>query len=96
VDKSRTPDGDPWAAAVPKLRATWEEHLERYPEQERAVPGTRPDGSWGTDTDRMLTAEQNAEATQVCEEIRQQGKEVIFPAMKRIEAARSAAVSGGP
>jgi hypothetical protein len=87
ANRSRTPDGDSWAAAVPKLRAAWEEHLDRYPEQERAVPGTQPDGSWGTDTDRMLSAERNAEATQVCEEIRHQGKEVIFPAMKRIEAA---------
>jgi len=87
ADRSRTPAGDSWAAAIPKLRAAWEEHLERYPEQERVVPGTRPDGSWGTGTDRMLTAERNAEASQVCEEIRQQGKEVIFPAMKRIEAA---------
>jgi hypothetical protein len=87
ADQSRTPDGDPWATAVPKLRAAWEEHLDRYPEQERVVPCTRPDGSWGTDTDQMLTPEQNAEATQVCAEIRQQGKEVIFPAMQRIEAA---------
>ena len=87
ADQSHAADGDPWATAVPKLRAAWEEHVERYPEQERVVPGTRPDGSWGTDTDRMLTAEQNAEATQVCAEIRQQGKEVIFPAMQRIEAA---------
>jgi hypothetical protein len=87
VDKTNTPGGDSWAAAATKLRAAWEEHLGRYPEQERVVPGTRPDGSWGTQTDRMLSAGQNAEATRVCAEIRQQGKEVIFPAMKRIEAA---------
>jgi hypothetical protein len=87
ADKSRTPDGGRWAEVVPKLRAAWEEHTGRYPEQERVVPGTWPDGSWGTAADRMLTAGQNAEATQVCEEIRHQGKEVIFPAMKRIEAA---------
>jgi hypothetical protein len=87
ADQTNTPDGNPWVAAVPKLRAAWDEHLERYPEQERIALGTRPDGSWGTPTVRMLTAERDAEATQVCEEIGQQGKEVIFPAMKRIEAA---------
>jgi hypothetical protein len=87
VDKTNTSESDSWTAAVPKLRAVWEEHLGRHPEQECIVPGTRTDGSWGTHTDRMLSAGQNAEATRVCAEIRQLGGEVIFPAIKRIEAA---------
>jgi hypothetical protein len=87
VDKTNTSESDSWTAAVPKLRAVWEEHLGRHPEQECIVPGTRTDGSWGTHTDRMLSAGQNAEATRVCAEIRQLGREVILPAIKRIEAA---------
>jgi hypothetical protein len=87
VNRANASDGDTWSAATPKLRAAWEEHVERYPAQERTVPATRPDGSWGTATDRRLTAEQNADASRACADIRGEGKAVIFPAMDRIEAA---------
>src|ERR1700751_3657059 len=34
---------DAWAAAVPHLRAAWENHVKRYPERNRAAPRTTPD-----------------------------------------------------
>src|SRR5579859_3018965 len=52
-----------WAEAVPRLRAAWEEHKQRYPERSHALPRTQPDGSWVADANRSLTPEQNAEAT---------------------------------
>jgi len=78
---------DAWAEAVPDLHAAWERHLERYPERERPAPRTQPDGSWVADGDRRLTPEQNAEASKACADIRDEGEQVIRPAMHRIEAA---------
>lgn len=77
---------DAWAVAAPGLHAAWESHVERYPERERPSPRTQPDGSWEADG-RRLTPEQNAEASKACADIREEGTEVILPAMKRIEAA---------
>ena len=87
ADQSHTPDGD----LVGGSRSQAARGVGRAPRKVSRT-GTRSsrhpaDGSWGTATDRMLTAERNAEATRVCAEIRHQGKEVILPAMKRIEAA---------
>lgn len=78
---------DARAEALPGLHAAWESHVERYPERERPAPRTQPDGSWEADGGRRLTPEQNAEASKACADIREEGKEVILPAMKRIEAA---------
>jgi hypothetical protein len=39
------------------------------------------------DGDRRLTPEQNTDASKACEDIRTEGKEVILPAMERVEAA---------
>jgi hypothetical protein len=75
------------ADVVPDLRAAWDKHVEKYPEGERPVPRTLPDGSWTDGADRGLTPEQNADASRACVDIRKEGKEVILPAMQRIEAA---------
>jgi hypothetical protein len=76
-----------WADAVPGLRSAWERHEEKYPERDRATPRTQADGSWVAGPDRGLDPEQNAEATKACAETRDEGKEVVFPAMRRVEAA---------
>ena len=76
-----------WADAVPGLCSAWERHEERYPERERAAPRTQPDGSWVTGGDRELNPEQNAEATKACAETRDEGREVVLPAMQRVEEA---------
>ena len=73
-----------WADAVPGLRSAWEKHEEKYPERERATPRTQPDGSWAAGPDRGLDPEQNTEATKACTETRDEGTEVVFPAMRRV------------
>ena len=78
---------DGWVQALPSLHAAWERHVEKYPERERATPRIQPDGSWADDGGRELNPEQNAEASKACEDIAEEGKEVVLPAMKRIEAA---------
>jgi hypothetical protein len=78
---------DAWARAAPGLRALWDQHVERYPEQVRAAPRTQPDGSWVADGNRRLNPEQNSEASKACKDISDEGKQVILPAMQRIEAA---------
>jgi hypothetical protein len=89
--RSATADADAdrgsWAEALPSLRATWEQHQDRYPERERATPQTHSDGSWSSGETRRLTPEQNAEATKACADIHDEGKRVAFPAMRQIEAA---------
>ncbi len=75
-----------WAEAVPKLRATWEEHKERYPEQSRPTPQTHPDGSWSCGEARRLSADQNAEVDREYARIREIGRTYIVPAMRAIEA----------
>ena len=77
---------DAWAEAAPGLHAAWERHVEKYPERERPTPRTQPDGSWEADG-RRLTPEQNAEASKACADIRDEGEQVILPAMRRVEAA---------
>ena len=76
-----------WTDAVPGLRSAWEKHEEKYPERDRATPRTEPDGSWAAGPDRGLDPEQNTEATKACAETRDEGREVVFPAMRRVEAA---------
>jgi len=77
---------DAWAEAAPGLHAAWERHVEKYPERERPAPRTQPDGSWEADGGRRLSPEQNAEASKACADIRDEGEQVILPAMKRVEA----------
>ncbi len=78
---------DAWTQALPGLRSAWEDHEHRYPERTRPTPRTEPDGSWVADGDRRLNPEQNAEATKACADIREEGEQVILPAMRRVEAA---------
>ena len=78
---------DAWAEAAPGLHAAWENYIQRYPERERQAPCTRPDGSWVASGGRELDPEQNAEASKTAADIREEGREVILPAMNRIEAA---------
>jgi hypothetical protein len=87
------PDGqggaarDAWAEALPGLRAGWERHQQKYPERTRPTPSSQADGGWLADGGRKLSPEQNAEASKACEDIRAEGREVILPAMERVEAA---------
>ena len=75
------------ADSFPDLRAAWDKHVEKYPEGERPISRTLPDGSWTDGADRALSPEQNADASRACVDIRKEGKEVILPAIHRIEAA---------
>ena len=59
-----------------------------FPERTRPAPELRkPTGAGWADGDRRLTPEQNADASKACEDIRTEGREVILPAMERVEAA---------
>jgi hypothetical protein len=78
---------DAWAEALPGLRAAWEEHEQRFPERSRSASSSEADGGWLADGGRRLTPEQNADAGKACEDIRTEGREVIRPAMERVEAA---------
>ena len=57
----------------------------------RTEPGRlrapKPTAAGLADGDRRLTPEQNTDASKACEDIRTEGKEVILPAMERVEAA---------
>jgi hypothetical protein len=91
--EAEAPDGvgtgarDTWAKALPGLRAAWEEHEQRFPERSRSASSSEADGGWMADGGRRLTPEQNADAGKACEDIRTEGREVIRPAMERVEAA---------
>jgi hypothetical protein len=76
-----------WAEALPGLRTEWEEHEREFPEPSRSAAGNQADGSWLGDGGRRLTPEQNTDASKACEDIRAEGKEVIRPAIERVEAA---------
>jgi hypothetical protein len=78
---------DAWAEAAPQLRASWENHKTRYPEQNRVTPRTTPDGSWAAGDHRRLTPEQNAEATKACADLADECRRDILPALKRVESA---------
>jgi hypothetical protein len=87
VDNAYGKPRDAWAEVLPEMEAAWEKHEEKYPERSRLAPRTQPDGSWEGDGHRRLNPEQNAEATTMCAEIRKEGKDVVFAAMERIQAA---------
>ena len=76
-----------WTEALPGLRSAWERHEERYPERDRAAPRTETDGSWAAGGGRGLDPEQNTEAAKACTETRDEGREVVLPALRRVEAA---------
>jgi len=80
---------DAWAEAVPGLRAAWENHKERYPERSRPTPHTTADGSWVAGPHRRLSPEQNAEASKACEDLADEGRRDILPALKRVESAEA-------
>ena len=80
-------DRDSRTEALSSLRAAWEQHQVRYPEQERTTPRTHTDGSWSSGETRRLTPEQNTEATKACVDIHDEGERVALPAMRQIEAA---------
>ena len=58
-----------------------------FRERSRSAASSQADGGWVGDGDRRLTPEQNTDASKACEDIRTEGKEVIRPAMERVEAA---------
>jgi hypothetical protein len=76
-----------WADALPRLRAAWEDHKERYPERTRAAPRTAADGSWTAGEHRRLDPEQNAEATKAHADLADEAGRHILPALRRLEAA---------
>jgi hypothetical protein len=78
---------DAWSRAVPELVSAWQEHEERYPDQERSAPQNHPDGSWSSGDTRRLAPGQNLEATEACADIHDQGERLVLPAMQRVEAA---------
>ena len=78
---------DAWAEALPGLQAAWKKHEREFPERSRSAPSSQADGGWLGDGDRSLTPEQNTDASKACEDIRTEGREVILPAMERVEAA---------
>jgi hypothetical protein len=87
VDHAYDSVGNACAGVLSHLRAAWEKHAEKYPEGDRPLPRTLPDGSWTDGSDRRLSPEQNADAAGACADIRRDGKEAILPAMHRVESA---------
>jgi hypothetical protein len=78
---------DAWAEALPGLRAEWEKHEREFPERSPSAASSQADGGWFGEGDRRLNPEQNTDASKACEDIRTEGREVIRPAMERVEAA---------
>ncbi len=78
---------DAWVRAVPDLRATWDRHQVRYPEQDRGAPVSTADGGWVSGPGRRLSPEQNAEAAKACADLADEGKRDILPALQRVEGA---------
>ena len=88
VDRTYGVARDAWARALPGLHAAWEQLAEKYPARARAAPRTQPDGSWVADGNRRLNPEQNSEVDcRLATTSATIGKQVILPAMQRIEAA---------
>jgi hypothetical protein len=87
ADYRAAADRDAWAEAVPRLRAAWDEHKERYPERMRASPHTETDGSWVCGEYRRLDPEQNTEASKAHADLADEADRDILPALLRIEAA---------
>jgi hypothetical protein len=87
VTADADPPSDSRDEALPSLRAAWEQHQDRYPERERAIPQTHTDGSWSSGEAHRLTPQQNTEANKACADIHDEGERVILPAMRQIEAA---------
>jgi hypothetical protein len=87
IEAEEPEEGAAWAEALPGLRAEWEKHEREFPERSRSAASSQADGSWFGDGGRRLTPEQNTDASKACEDIRTEGKEVILPAMERVEAA---------
>lgn len=76
-----------WAEVTGDLRAAWENHKLRYPEQSRPVPETTADGGWAAGPHRRLSPEQHAETAKAYADIAYEGQRDILPALKRVESA---------
>jgi len=76
-----------WGEAVPRLRAAWDEHKQRYPERTRATSRTEADGTWVSGEHRRLDPEQNTEASKAHADLADEADRHILPALRRIEAA---------
>jgi len=87
ADYRAAADRDAWAEAVPRLRAAWDEHKERYPERMRTSSHTETDGSWVCGEYRRLDPEQNTEASKARADLADEADRDILPALLRIEAA---------
>jgi hypothetical protein len=74
-----------WAEALPELRATWEDHIKRYPHPERTEPTLHADGSWHGGGLLELNPKQNAEVDSRLERICETGEGTILPALRRLE-----------
>ena len=86
VDRAYGITRDAWAEALPGLRATWEKHVAKYPEQEQSTPRTQPDGSWAADGGRKLGPDQNAAIDRGYMRIREVSERDIIPGLRAVEA----------
>jgi hypothetical protein len=84
-----------WAEVTGDLRAAWDDHKQRYPEQARPAPETTPDGGWAAGPHRRLSPEQHAETAKAYADIADEGRRDILPALKRVESADPARVLAG-
>ncbi len=76
-----------WAEAVPRLRAAWADHQDRYPERTQAAPRTEADGTWIGGEHRRLDPEQNAEASKAHADLADEASRHFLPVLLRLEAA---------
>ena len=78
---------DTWSQSAPGFRASWRDHVTRYPDQDRPTPQDHPDGSWSCGDSRKLTPDQNAEVKHGYARTREIGERDIVPGMLAVEAA---------
>jgi hypothetical protein len=77
-----------WQAAAGRFRASWAEHCERWPDEEREEVdrSSDPEGSWRGESGRYLDSAANAEVEERCEQVAETERNVLTPAMREIEA----------
>jgi hypothetical protein len=75
-----------WTEALPEFRASWEDHINRYPHPERTEPTVHADGSWHGDGVLELNPKQNAQVDMRLEQICETGEEAILPSLRRLES----------
>ena len=87
MDKPATGNRGAWREALPLLPAAGENHLNEYPERPEVTVQPSADGSWSRGETGQLSREQDTEVALARADSRDEGEQVIFPAMPQIEAA---------